>query len=89
MCVMPRSHIHGSPRQFYYGLNLTDTPEMPISVVQYGCRIYVGETGASSASGHVRHVAIFSMKTLICGWGTYLEITCDDFVYMSTQWLHC
>ena len=21
---MPRSHIHGSPRQFYYGLNLTD-----------------------------------------------------------------
>ena len=23
---MPRSHIHGSPRQFYYGLNLTDDP---------------------------------------------------------------
>ena len=22
--VMPRSHIHGSPRWFYYGLNLTD-----------------------------------------------------------------
>ena len=21
---MPRSHIHGSPRRFYYGLNLTD-----------------------------------------------------------------
>ena len=24
--LMPRSHIHGSPRQFYYGLNLTDDP---------------------------------------------------------------
>ena len=24
--VMPRSHIHGSPRRFYYGLNLTDDP---------------------------------------------------------------
>ena len=23
---MPRSHIHGSPRWFYYGLNLTDDP---------------------------------------------------------------
>ena len=23
---MPRSHIHGSPRRFYYGLNLTDDP---------------------------------------------------------------
>ena len=23
---MPRSHIHGSPRGFYYGLNLTDDP---------------------------------------------------------------
>ena len=22
--IMPRSHIHGSPRRFYYGLNLTD-----------------------------------------------------------------
>ena len=21
---MPRSHIHGSPRRFYYGFNLTD-----------------------------------------------------------------
>ena len=26
ICLMPRSHIHGSPRQFYYGLNLTDDP---------------------------------------------------------------
>ena len=24
--VMPRSHIHGSHRRFYYGLNLTDDP---------------------------------------------------------------
>ena len=24
--LMPRSHIHGSPRRFYYGLNLTDDP---------------------------------------------------------------
>ena len=23
---MLRSHIHGSPRRFYYGLNLTDDP---------------------------------------------------------------
>ena len=23
---MPRSHIHGSPRRFNYGLNLTDDP---------------------------------------------------------------
>ena len=49
----------------------------------------LGETGASSASGHVRHVAIFSMSNKIWGWETYLEITCDKFIYMSTQWLHC
>ena len=24
--IMPRSHIHGSPLQFYYGLNLKDDP---------------------------------------------------------------
>ena len=24
--VMPKSHIHGSPRRFHYGLNLTDDP---------------------------------------------------------------
>ena len=24
--LMPRSHIHGSPRRFYYGLNRTDDP---------------------------------------------------------------
>ena len=24
--VMPRSHIHGIPRRFYYGSNLTDDP---------------------------------------------------------------
>ena len=24
--VMPRSHIHGSPQRFYYGLNLTGDP---------------------------------------------------------------
>ena len=23
---MPRSHIHGSPRRFHYGSNLTDDP---------------------------------------------------------------
>jgi len=23
---MPRSHIHGSPRRFHYGLNITDDP---------------------------------------------------------------
>ena len=39
--LMPRSHIHGSPRWFYYGLNLTDDPENAISVVRYGCTIYV------------------------------------------------
>ena len=26
MYFMPRSHIHGSPRLFYYGLNLNDDP---------------------------------------------------------------
>ena len=26
MTIMPRSHINGSPRRFYYGLNLTDDP---------------------------------------------------------------
>ena len=26
IAFMPRSHIHGSPRRFYYGLNLTDDP---------------------------------------------------------------
>ena len=26
VCCMPRSHIHGSPRRLYYGLNLTDDP---------------------------------------------------------------
>ena len=26
MYIMPRSHIHGSPRRFYYGSNLTDDP---------------------------------------------------------------
>ena len=26
-CVMPRSHIHGSPRRFYYGSNPTDDHE--------------------------------------------------------------
>ena len=24
--VMPRSHIHGSPREFHYGSNFTDDP---------------------------------------------------------------
>ena len=24
--LMPRSHVYGSPRRFYYGLNLTDDP---------------------------------------------------------------
>ena len=24
--IMPRSHIHGSPRRFHYGLDLTDDP---------------------------------------------------------------
>ena len=24
--IIPRSRIHGSPRRFYYGLNLTDDP---------------------------------------------------------------
>ena len=27
LLLMPRSHIHGSPRRFYCGLNLTDDPE--------------------------------------------------------------
>ena len=49
-------------------------------------RVCLGETGASSALGHV---AIFSMLTKVLGLETYLEITCDEFVYMSTQWLHC
>ena len=25
-CIMPRSHIHGSPHQFHYGSNPTDYP---------------------------------------------------------------
>ena len=52
----------------------------------YQRRTFIGETGASSDSGHVRHTAIFSMKTKISGWETCLEITCDEFVYMSTQY---
>ncbi|CAC5395216.1 unnamed protein product [Mytilus coruscus] len=32
---MPRSHIHGSPRRFHYGLNLTDDPGNAVSVVRY------------------------------------------------------
>ena len=39
--LMPRSHIHGSPRRFHYGLNLTDDPgnaifRSPIRI-WYGC----------------------------------------------------
>ena len=41
LSLMPRSHIHGSPRRFYYGLNLTDDPGNAITVVRYGCTIYV------------------------------------------------
>ena len=26
VCVMPKSHIHGSPRRFHYGTNPTDDP---------------------------------------------------------------
>ena len=26
LCIMPRSHIHGSPRRFHYGSNPTDDP---------------------------------------------------------------
>ena len=29
---MPRSHIHGSPRWFHYGSNLTDDPGNAISL---------------------------------------------------------
>ena len=39
--VMPRSHIHGSPRWFYYGLNLTDDPGNTNFVVRYGCTLFV------------------------------------------------
>ena len=49
--------------------------------------VYIEETGASSALGHVWHVAIFTVLTKIWGWETYLEI--HEFVYMSSQWLHC
>ena len=45
----------------------------------------IGETGASSASGHIRHVAIFSMLTKIWGWETYLEITLHE--YTMVAWL--
>ena len=45
-------------------------------------------TGASTASGHVRHIAILSMQIKIWSWETYLDITCDEFVYISLQWLH-
>ena len=48
----------------------------------------IGETRASTASGYVRHMAIFSMQIKIWRWETYLDITCDEFVYMSIQWLH-
>ena len=46
----------------------------------------VGE--ASTASGHVPHMAIFSMQLKIWIWETYLDITCDEFVHMSIQGLH-
>ena len=32
----------------------------------------VGETGTSSASGHVRHMVIFSMQIKIWSWITLL-----------------
>ena len=35
--LMPRSHIHGAPRRFYYGLKLTDDPG---NANRYGCTIY-------------------------------------------------
>ena len=40
----------------------------------------IGETWASTctASGHVRHMAIFSMQINIWSWETYLDITCDE-----------
>ena len=43
------------------------------------------ETRASTTSRHVRHVAIFSMQIKIWSWGTYLDITCDEFVDMSIR----
>ena len=35
-------------------------------------RVMVGETGTSSASGHVRHMVIFSMQIKIWSWITLL-----------------
>ena len=48
----------------------------------------IGETGASTALGHVRHMDIFSMQIRIWSGETYLDITFDEFVYMSIQGLH-
>ena len=40
----------------------------------------IGETGASTALGHVRHMAIFGMQIKIWSWETYLDITFDEFI---------
>ena len=49
--------------------------------------INIGATRANSDSGHVRHMAILSMHIKNGSWETYLDITCDEFVYMNIQWL--
>ena len=43
---------------------------------------------ASSALGHVRHMAIFSIQVKIWSWETYLGMTCGALVCMSIQELH-
>ena len=45
------------------------------------CFIPIGETWASLAPGHVRHMALFSMQIKIKSWETYLNITCEEFVF--------
>ena len=45
----------------------------------------VGETGANSASGHVRYIAIFCMQIKMWNWETYLDFTGGKFVCMSIQ----
>ena len=45
----------------------------------------VGETGANSASGHVRYIAIFSMQIKMWSWETYLDFTGGKCVCMSIQ----
>ena len=49
--------------------------------------ILVGESGASSASGHARHTGNSSLAPLITCRESYRDVTYDVTVYVSTQFL--